>query len=130
VRGAHLQAAALPLRVARAGATLALALLPGALAPGVGTAADGAAFEAATGGQAPASIIAAGRGWLKEARSGASITTADRRRVYAVMLGAARNASSLRDGKRLAAELVDRETKALGGGSVARLPDLYLATDW
>jgi hypothetical protein len=130
VRGADLQAAALSLRVARAAATLALALLLGVLAPGEGAAADAAAFEEAVRGQSPAATIAAGRLWLNEVRDDAAITTAERRRAYAVMLGAARNAGSLRDGNRLAAELVASEAGALGAGSVERVPGLYLAADW
>jgi hypothetical protein len=130
VRGAHLQAAALSLRICRAAATLALGLLLGVLAPGEGAAADAAAFEEATRGQSPAAVIAAGRRWLKEARDNAAVTTAERRRVYAAMLEAARNTSSLRDGSRLASQLVASEAKALGADSVERVPGLYLAADW
>jgi hypothetical protein len=130
VRGADLQTAALSLRAARAAATLALALLFGVLAPGEGAAADAAAFEQAMQGQSPAATIAAGRRWLKDARYDAAVTTVEQRRVYAVMLGAAPNASSLRDGNRLAAELVASESRALGADSVDRVPGLYLAADW
>ncbi|MBL8225171.1 MAG: hypothetical protein JNM50_07575 [Chromatiales bacterium] len=130
MRGADLQTAALSLRAARAAATLALALLFGVLAPGEGAAADAAAFEQAMQGQSPAATIAAGRRWLKDARYDAAVTTVEQRRVYAVMLGAAPNASSLRDGNRLAAELVASESRALGADSVDRVPGLYLAADW
>lgn len=130
VRGADLQAVALSLRVGRTAATLALALLLGVLAPGEGAAADAAAFEQAMQGQSPAATIAAGRRWLKAARDDAAVTTAEQRRVYAVMLGAARNASSFRDGNRLATELVASEARALGADSVERVPGLYLAADW
>jgi hypothetical protein len=130
VRGADLQAAALSLSGFRAAATLALALLLGVSAPGEGATADATAFEQATRGQSPAAVIAAGRRWLKESRDDAAVTTAGRRRVYAVMLDAARNTSSLRDGNRLASELVAGEAKALGADSVERVPGLYLAADW
>jgi hypothetical protein len=117
-------------RAIRAAASLALALLLGVLAPGDGVAADAAAFEEAMHGQSPAATIAAGRRWLKEARYDASVTTSTKRRVYAVMLGAARNASSLRDGNRLASELVASEVKELGTDNAERVPGLYLAADW